>query len=134
MLERHLVQSVGFRNTGPVEARTGFEIRLRLPSYRGLRASLIDGVDVTVDGERFDHADNQLVIGGQVLDLAALREAADLRWPLDEAAVVRVSKPGGLVPGVHDITVGVRVRQSYIPIEFQPSVVVDRRTATVVLP
>lgn len=134
MLERHLVQSVGFKNTGPEAARTGFEFRLRLPSYRGLRASLIDGVDVTIDGERFDHADNELVIGGQVLGLAALREAADVRWPMDEAAVVRVRKAGGLRVGVHDITVGVRVRQSYIPIEHQPSVFIEQRTATVVLP
>lgn len=134
MLERQLVQSVGFRNTGPQAARTGFEFRLRLPSYRGLRASLIDGVDVTVDGESFDHTRNLLVIGDTVLDLAALREATELRWPLDQAATVRVARPGGLTPGVHDITVGVRVRQSYIPIEFQPSVVVERRTATIVLP
>ncbi len=134
MLERHLVQSVGFRNAGPEGARTGFEFRLRLPSYRGLRASLIDGVDVTIDGEHFDHAHNRLVIAGRELDLAALREASDLRWPMDEVAVVRVHRPGGLSPGVHDIVVGVRVRQSYIPIEFQPSVVMDRRTATVVLP
>ena len=134
MLERHLVQSVGFKNTGPDGARAGFEFRLRLPSYRGLRASLIDGVDVTVDGERFDHAHNRLVIGGQELDLATLREATGLRWPLDEAAIVRVPKAGGLSVGVHDITVGVRVRQSYIPIEFQPSVVIEQRTATVVLP
>lgn len=134
MLERQLVQSIGFKNTGPVSARTGFEFRLRLPSYRGLRASLIDGVDVTVDGEAFDHTRNLLVLGDTVLDLAALREATELRWPLDEAATVRVAKPGGLSAGVHDITVGVRVRQSYIPIEFQPSVVVERRTATIVLP
>ncbi|NDY91860.1 C-glycoside deglycosidase beta subunit domain-containing protein [Ideonella livida] len=134
MLERFLVQSRGFANTGPQGARTGFELLLRLPSYRGLRASLVDGVDVTVDGERFDHTLNHYVLQGRRLDLAALREASDLRWPLDQPACIQVDRPGGLAAGVHEVTVGVRIRQSYIPIEFQPGVVVETRWATIVLP
>lgn len=133
MLERELVQSIGFRNTGPAEQPDGFEFRLRLPSYRGLRASLVDGVDVTIDGEHFPHTDNRLVIDGHELSLTALRNATELRWPLDQAALVRVPKPGGLRVGVHEIRVDVRIRQSYIPIEFQPSVMSATRHATIVL-
>jgi hypothetical protein len=134
MLERTLVQSTGFRNTGAQGARTGFEFRLRLPSYRGLRASLVDGVDVTVDGEDFGHEVNRYQIGHDEFSLSQLREATDTRWPLDQACVVLVAKEGGLHPGVHEITVRVRVRQSYIPIEFQPSVFIESRCATVVQP
>jgi hypothetical protein len=134
MLERTLVQSTGFRNTGTESARSGFEFRLRLPSYRGLRASLVDGIDVVVDGEEFGHEANRYLIGGTELTLGQLREATDTRWPMDEAGVVRVTRAGGLAPGVHEVTVRVRVRQSYIPIEFQPSIVVETRHATVVQP
>jgi hypothetical protein len=134
MLERTLVQSAGFRNTGAEGARSGFEFRLRLPSYRGLRASLVDGVDVVVDGEEFGHAANRYLIGGSELSYEQLREAADVRWPMDEAGVVRVARTGGLATGVHAVTVRVRIRQSYIPIEFQPSVFVESRHATLVLP
>jgi hypothetical protein len=134
MLERTLMQSTGFRNTGAEGARDGFEFRLRLPSYRGLRASLVDGVDVAVDGEEFGHRANRYRIGGTEFTLAELRDAADVRWPMDEAGVVRVTRPGGLAPGVHEVTVRVRIRQSYIPIEFQPSIIVETRHATVVQP
>lgn len=134
MLERTLVQSTGFRNTGPEGARSGFEFRLRLPSYRGLRASLVDGVDVVVDGEEFGHEVNRYVVGGKELTLGELREAAELRWPMDEAGIVRVARRGGLAPGVHEVIVRVRIRQSYIPIEFQPSIMVETRHATVVQP
>ena len=103
MLERLLVQSRGFRNTGPTNGPTGFELLVRLPNYRGMRASLADGVDVTVDGEHFPHADNHLVIQGRDLALDQLREATDLRWNIDEPATVRVAKPGGLSIGVHEI-------------------------------
>jgi hypothetical protein len=134
MLERTLVQSAGFRNTGEEGARSGFEFRLRLPSYRGLRASLIDGVDVLVDGEEFGHEANRYLIGGTEFTLDQLREAAEVRWPMDEAGVIRVARPGGLAAGVHEVTVRVRIRQSYIPIEFQPSVFAESRHATVVQP
>ena len=133
MLERLLVQSRGFRNTGPANSPTGFELLVRLPNYRGMRASLADGVDVTVDGEHFPHEINHLVIQGQDLTLGQLREATELRWNIDEPATVRIAKPGGLSIGVHEITVGVRIRQPYFPIQFQPSIIVETRKATIVL-
>jgi hypothetical protein len=132
MLERALVQSRGFRNTGPAAAPTGFEFLLRLPNYRGMRASLVDGVDATVDGEQFPYAANRLVIQGFELTLDRLREAAHLRWEIDQLATVRVSKPGGLAVGVHEISVAVRIRQPYFPIEHQPSVITETRKATIV--
>jgi hypothetical protein len=133
MLERQLVQSVGFRNTGSPGARDGFEFRLRLPYYRGMPASLCDGVDVSVDGETFGFEHNRVVLGGRELSLAELREAVDVRWSIDAAAIVRVRKAGGLAVGVHEISVAVRLRQSYFPPEFQPSIVTETRTATIVL-
>lgn len=134
MLERTLVQSTGFRNIGAPGGRTGFEFRLRLPSYRGLRASLVDGVDVSVDGEHFACDGNRYVLGADEFTLDQLRDAVDVRWPLGETCTVRVAKAGGLEAGTHEITVGVRIRQSYIPIEFQPSVFTETRHATVVQP
>ncbi len=133
MLERTLVQSQGFRNTGPAGGKpTGFEFRLRLPNYRGLRASLSDGVDVTVDGETFPYEGNVLVVEGRELPLAQLREATDVRWAVDEAITVRVPRAGGLAAGVHEVAVGVRLRAPYIPIQFQPMVVNESRQLTLV--
>ena len=48
LLERDLIQSVGFRNVREDGSITGFQLRLRMPSYRGMTASLIDGVAVRV--------------------------------------------------------------------------------------
>jgi len=132
MLERSLMQTHGFRNIETHGTTTGFQLRVRLPSYRGMRLSLIDGVDVTVDGELFGHERNRLSLGGRTYSLAELREATDARWPLEEAAVVIVDKQGGLTPGVHEVELAVRLRQPYIPIEFQPSVISETRHATIV--
>ena len=50
MLETHVIQTKGFKNVGDGEA-TGFQLAVRCPYYRGMWASLIEGVEVTVDGD-----------------------------------------------------------------------------------
>ena len=134
MFEHQLIQATGFRNHGPVGARDGFEIRLRVPNYRGMRLSLLDGVDVTVDGEFFSHEITSLMLGGATFDLAAMRAATTVRWAIEEPASVLVPKPGGLAPGIHDVKVAARVRSPYFPPQLQPLPVHAHRKATIVLP
>ena len=56
MLDRNVIQGRGFRNVMDGGRITGFEFQLRNPNYRGTSASLLDGIDVTIDGERIpDH-------------------------------------------------------------------------------
>ena len=134
MFEHQLIQATGFRNHGPVGARDGFEIRLRVPNYRGLRLSLLDGIDVTVDGEFFSHEITQLILGGVTFDLTAMRAATTVRWAMEEPASVLVPKAGGIAPGIHDVKVAARVRSPYFPPQLQPLPVHAHRKATIVLP
>ena len=132
MLEQHMIQSRGFVNSGPAEARTGFEIRIRSPYYRGTWTNLIEGVEVEVDGERFPHDAITWSIEGQDYTADDLRSSTEARWPLTEAATLRIPKPGGLSVGVHDVTVALSYRMSYIPIELQPQTWTATRKATIV--
>ncbi len=122
LLERELIQSVGFRNVRDGETVTGFQLRLRMPSYRGMAASLIDGVAVKV-GDLVEVGPEVPLwtFGGRTYTLAELWESDGVRWPLEEAAVVTVPFPGGLPDGVHEVSVELRLRMSYIPLEHQPS-------------
>jgi sugar phosphate isomerase/epimerase len=123
LLERDLIQSVGFRNVREGDRVTGFQFRLRMPSYRGMAASLIDGVAVRV-GDLVDvPADVPLwTLGGQTLTLDGLWQSEGLRWQLEDAAVVTVPLEGGLPQGVHEVSIELRLRMSYVPEEHQPSV------------
>lgn len=134
MLEHQLIQATGFRNHGPAGARDGFEVRLRVPNYRGMRLSLLDGVDVTIDGEFFSHEVTSLILDGTAYDLEAMRDATTVRWPMGEPGSVFVPKAGGLAPGVHDVKVAARVRSPYFPPHLQPLPVHAHRKATIVLP
>ncbi|SFS12785.1 Sugar phosphate isomerase/epimerase [Microbacterium sp. cf046] len=122
LLERDLIQSVGFRNVRENGRVTGFQLRLRMPSYRGMAASLIDGVAVRV-GDLVDvPADVPLwTLQGQTYTLQQLWDGDGVRWPLEDAAIITVPFEGGLPDGVHEVSIELRLRMSYIPVEHQPS-------------
>jgi sugar phosphate isomerase/epimerase len=123
LLERDLIQSVGFRNVRDgAGAVTGFQFRVRMPSYRGMAASLIDGIGVRIPGLVDVAPDVPLwTLGGRTRTLQELWDGDGVRWQLEEAAVVTVPLPGGLPDGVHELSIDLRLRMSYIPEEHQPS-------------
>jgi hypothetical protein len=134
MLEYQLIQSTGFRNLGPVGARQGFEVRLRLPNYHGTRLSIFDGADVTVDGEFFPREKNRFRIRDEVYTLDEMRRQTQSRWGMFEHGTVMVDKPGGLTPGVHKVAITTRIRYSYFPPDVHVFPTRAERMATIVLP
>jgi sugar phosphate isomerase/epimerase len=122
LLERDLIQAVGFRNVREGSEITGFQFRVRMPSYRGMSASLIDGIAVRVGVLVDVGAEAPLwTLQGKTYSLAELWESDGVRWPLEEAAIITVPHPGGLPDGVHEVSIELRLRMSYIPQEHQPS-------------
>ena len=132
MLEQHLIQTRGFKNLPGENGADGFELRIRSPYYRGTWTNLIHGVEVEVDGERFAGDDITWSIEGRDYTAEELRTSTTARWPLTEAATLRVPKPGGLSVGIHDVNVALMFRMSYIPIELQPQTWTATRKATIV--
>lgn len=122
LLERDLIQSVGFRNVREGGEITGFQFRVRMPSYRGMAASLIDGIGVRIPGLVDVAPDVPLwTLQGRTYTLQELWDGDGVRWQLEDAAVITVPLPGGLPDGVHEVSIDLRLRMSYIPIEHQPS-------------
>jgi hypothetical protein len=120
MLEKDMIQSYGFRNVSAGDQVTGFQIRIRIPYYRGVWASLVEGADVTVDGEEFSRDTILWTLGDKTLTLPELEAASDVRWPFDEPAVLTVPKMGGLAVGLHDTRVQLAFRASYMPPDMGP--------------
>lgn len=131
LLERDLIQAVGFRNVREGDRVIGFQLRIRMPSYRGMAASLIDGIAIRV-GDLVDvPADVALwTLQGKTYTLQQLWDGDGVRWPLEEAAVVTVPLAGGLPDGVHEVSIELRLRMSYIPAEHQPSTYRESRHIT----
>jgi sugar phosphate isomerase/epimerase len=115
VLDFGIIQGRGFRNVVEDGRVTGFQFQLRNPNYRGVAASLLDGVEVVVDGERIPDHVPLWTLQGRTLTLDELRASTDVRWQLDEPATITVPRPGGLSVGVHDLEVVVQLRRSYFP-------------------
>ncbi|MET4159561.1 DUF6379 domain-containing protein [Agromyces sp. PvR057] len=132
MLERELIQNHGVRNVVVDGQVTGFQFRLRMPNYRGVWGSLIDGVDVVVDGVGFDRELPRWTLQGREFSIQQLRlTATEVRWQLDELATITVPHHGGLAVGVHDLAVDIAIHAPYIPAEFQPSLFHSERKVTI---
>ncbi|WP_420122325.1 C-glycoside deglycosidase beta subunit domain-containing protein [Nakamurella sp.] len=134
MLDRDIIQSRGFTNVVEDGRVTGFAFRLRNPNYRGTSASLLDGIDVIVDGEKVPDHVPLWTVQGRTLTLDELRASTDLRWQLDETVTITVPAPGGLTAGVHDVEVVVYLRRPYFPPAVSRSAFDARATRVIVPP
>lgn len=132
MLDRELIQNRGVRNVVSDGRIVGFQFRLRMPNYRGVWASLIDGVDVTVGDQVWNREIPRWTLQGRDFTIAELRQSTDVRWQLDEAATITVPVDGGLPVGVHDLAVDIAIHAPYIPAAFQPSLFHSERKVTIV--
>jgi hypothetical protein len=114
MLEKEVVQETGFRNVRKNGQIVGFQVGYRSCYYRGVWLSMSLGFDVTVDGEKFSGDQVTVTIGGKTYTQEDMKKIGDVQWPVSEAAILTVAKPGGLKPGLHEVEIGWGHRTSYI--------------------
>lgn len=115
MLERDVIQSVGFRNTEEEGTVTGFQFKVRLPYYRGIFLSQLRPGTLFVDGERFEKEEIIWNINGKDFTFEKMKTDMDTHWSVTKPAVIKVKKMGGLAQGYHDLTLGFCYTSSYMP-------------------
>ncbi len=118
-MEREVIQSVGFRNIRENGDVTGFQLKIRLPYYRGVFLSQIRPGTLIVDGERFEKEDIVWNINGEDYTYEEMKHDWHTHWSVTCPAVLKVKKPGGLAQGYHDITYGFCFTSSYMPPAMQ---------------
>jgi hypothetical protein len=131
VLEKDVIQQRGFKNVGAPEPM-GFQVTVRCPYYRGIWVSLLEDVQLTVDGTTFAADAIAWTLGGKTYRSAELWDETGVRWPFEDPAILTVDKPGGLEPGVHDVDVAITWRWSYIPVEMQPTTSLSKRKLVLV--
>ena len=115
MLEKEVIQSVGFRNIKENGEVTGFQFKIRLPYYRGIFLCQLRPGTLIVDGERFEKEDIIWHIHGQDFTYEEMKSDMITHWPVTAPAVLKVKKAGGLSQGYHDLTYGFCFTSSYMP-------------------
>ncbi len=117
MMEKPFIQQLGFKNVYRNGQVTGFQVRYRIDYYRGVWLSQSEGVEITVDGERFSGDQITWTLHGKTYTQKELKGTAltNVHWGYSEPVTLTVRKPGGLKLGVHDVEVIEHHRVSYVP-------------------
>jgi len=128
MFDRYLIDEKSVRNIGPADAPTGFAFEARLGYYRGLGLSMIEELNITVDGEALPRAAVLFDEGPGPLTLDEMESAYDRRWAFGAPATISVDYSGGLAPGEHRVALQQKLRVSYMPF---PSFNFDEKKVTI---
>jgi len=115
MLEKHNIQSRGFRNVLEEGNVVGFQVPIRSTYYRGVWLSMLRPATLTVDGEKFEGDQITWTINGTSYKQSELADYPDVNWNIQDLAILTVKKPGGLELGFHDIEVFYTYSASYLP-------------------
>jgi hypothetical protein len=131
MPDNHMIFDQGFKNVSENGRITGFQLKVQNMNYRGVPLSLVQGIEVTVDGEVFKEDQIRFTVRGHTHALAEMEKIGDnkFRWPWLEPATLTVSKSGGLKQGVHAVKVRMGIRVAYM--EVVPTVYAGTRSLTI---
>lgn len=115
MNEKYLICTRDFRNVIENGKIAGFQVKVKIPYYRGIAVSLIEKLGLSVDGENFGRDRIKFTIGNRTMTMDEVDKAVDVRWPFDQTATLTVSKEGGLSTGMHTVKFDITIRKSYWP-------------------
>ena len=114
MYDQYIVCEENFRLLD--DGRTGGVVEVRMPYYRGLGLSMVEAVDLVLDGAPVPAMRTTFTVHGNTYTFAQLPQTFDDRWEMGERAQLAFETDEPLEPGEHDVTVAVRLRISYMPV------------------
>lgn len=118
MNKKYIICRDGFKNVTEDGKTIGFQILVRLPYYRGIPLSLVDDIQVNVDGEEFPRdAFTLKTSSGYAFTLDEMATVTKYRWEFGEKAVLFVKKDGGLQPGEHTVEVRIHKNITYLVLD-----------------
>jgi hypothetical protein len=114
MYDQYIVCEEGFRARR--DGATGGIVEVRMPYYRGLTLSMVEAVDLALDGQSVPPSRTTFTVHGNTYSFDQLPRTTDDRWEMGERAQLAFETDEPLAPGEHDIAVSVRLRISYRPV------------------
>ncbi|GCD89941.1 DUF6379 domain-containing protein [Nocardioides sp. LS1] len=114
MFDKYIVCEDSLRTTD--DDRTHGRVEVRMPYYRGLGLSMVEGVDLTVDGTPIPAEATSFTVHGNTYPMTELPTVLDDRWEMGEPARVDFTVAQPLQPGEHVVSAAVRLRISYMPV------------------
>src|SRR6516225_6495287 len=114
MFDKYIVCEESFRRLD--DGRTGGRVEVRMPYYRGLGLSMVEAVNLTLDGAPVPPERTTFTVHGHTYTFAEMPRVFDDRWEMGERAELAFETDEPLAPGEHDVAVSIRLRISYMPV------------------
>src|SRR4051812_30916860 len=114
MFDKYIVCEDSLHATN--EGRTRASVDVRMPYYRGLGLSMVEGVDLVVDGHPVTLAAVTFTVHGNTYPMTDLPTVTDDRWEMGERATIGFAVDEPLAAGDHVVSAAVRLRISYMPV------------------
>jgi hypothetical protein len=114
MFDQYIVCEDGFRPR--TDGRSGGVVEIRMPYYRGLGLSMVEAVDLTLDGTAVPSDRTDFTVHGNTYGFDELPQILDDRWEMGERAQLGFLTEEPLAPGEHEVAVAIRLRISYMPV------------------
>ena len=109
MMDHRVVSDGGLTGTS-----TGFDVDVRLPWYRTLPLSVVEVVEVILDGETIEREKVSFELNGENLRLDQLRPRSDDWWYVLDSALLHVDHEPVASGTEHEVSVTIAVRPPYI--------------------
>lgn len=104
---------------------SGFELGARLPYYRGVALSMVQEIEVSLDGEVLPQNIVDITVHDNTYNLEQRENETDDRWEMGEVATLTIHKDDGLSKGEHQIGLKINIRIGYLPF---PAIRVAQKT------
>jgi uncharacterized protein DUF6379 len=114
VFDQYIVCAENFRARD--DGRTGGVVEVRMPYYRGLGLSMVEAVDLVLDGKPVPPSRTTFTVHGNAYTFGQLPQVFNDRWEMGERAQLAFETDEPLAPGEHDVAVSVRLRISYMPV------------------
>jgi len=101
-VDRAFLSNEGFRNTVH-KGQKGFELGVRLTSYRSLPLSCIEGIQLSIDGQSVNPADIVFILDNHCYKLDELPNCSKIWWFILDSARLFVPRESELAPGEHEV-------------------------------
>ncbi len=98
------------------QTRTQGSVEVRMPYYRGLGLSMVEGVDLTINGNPIPVEATSFTVHGNTYPMVDLPTVLDDRWEMGERARIDFSVTQPMEPGETVVSAAVRLRISYMPV------------------
>lgn len=108
----------------------GIAFDVRIPWYRSLPYSCVEGLDVTIDGQAHDPSALRIELGGESYGLSDLPPLHERWWYVADAATVTVPLDEPPAAGEHELDVTLSMRIPYIIESEVPLVMRERCVKT----